>query len=461
MLRLSMSAHAAELSRRQRTRALKSIISPRLVKKVLKKTRSGARGCPVVPDEIGVWLIIGLSLFCTDAIRQVWRWLVAASARLDVPQRSTLCMARQRLGTRVLVELAKAVLHPLAGPATPVAFYKGMALRGVDCCNLSIYDSPANRAVFSPPREPRRKRKGGRRPPPAFPQAKLCCLCELGTHAMLHWGLKPSHWADSNMAPPLLKHLRKGELLMWDAGFYSPANLKLVLRQEAHLLGRLAWSHKPMKTRALSDGSYLAELPIGRRGHTRLYGLAVRIIEYKLRGVRSTRHKKHRLVTTLTDERRYPAVELAELYHRRWELEVAIDELETHQLQQRVLVSQTPAGVVQEVAGLLMAHWLVRKLMFDAAAAAKVPPLRISFTGALKILRCRLGEAGQTPAGQRRWWKRLVAEVASDEVLEPRRPRINPRVLKRTTFDFPKKKPRDRGPQPTMPEFRKAFHVGR
>ena len=114
--------------------------------------------------------------------------------------------------------------------------------------------------------------------------------------------------------------------------------------------------------------------------------------------MKSTHHKKHRLFTTLTDEHRYTAAQPAELYHRRWELKLAIDELETHQLQQRVLVSQTPAGVVQKVAGLLMARWLLRKLMFDAAEQAGIAPLRISFTGTLKILRCRLGEAGRTPA---------------------------------------------------------------
>jgi len=113
----------------------------------------------------------------------------------------------------------------------------------------------------------------------------------------------------------------------------------------------------------------------------------VRIIEYELRGFASTHHKKHRLMTTLLDERQFPAAELAELYHKRWELELVVDELETHQLQQRLLVSQTPAGVVQEVAGLLIAHWLVRKLMFDAAREAGVSPLRVSFVGTLKLLR--------------------------------------------------------------------------
>ena len=461
MLCLSVSATDSELSRRQRVRALKHTIPTRLVKRAVRKVRPRPRDCPVVPDELAVWLVIGLSLFCTDALRQVWRWLVAFSTKLAVPERNTLCMARRRIGPRILIELAKQVLRPLAHPTTPGAYYKGMALRGVDCCNLSLFDSQANRAVFNPPRVPRRKRRGGRRPPPAFPQAKLCCLCELGTHAMLHWGLKPAHWADCNMVVPLLRHLENGQLLMWDAAFYSAANLDLVRQCGAHLLGRLSWSLKPHKLRALSDGSYLAELCIGRTGKGRrsIYGPTVRIIEYKLRGMKSTHHKKHRLVTTLLDEIKHPAIELAELYHRRWEVELTIDELETHQLQQRVLVSQTPGGVVQEVTGLLIAHWLVRKLMFEASVKAGVPPLRISFTGTLKLIRCRLGEAGNTPARQRRWWAHLVEEVAAEEVIEPRRPRINPRVLKRTTFDFPKKKPRDRGPQPDAPPFRAAFHL--
>jgi hypothetical protein len=447
---------AASTERRQRVDALKRIISPSLVKRAISKVRPHARPCPVVSDELTVWLVIGLSLFCGDALRQVFRWLMPAGNGSPTPVRNTLCMARQRLGPRILVELTKAVLRPLADADTPGAAYHGMPLRAVDCCNLSCFDSPANRAAFSPPRKPKRKRRGGRRAPPAFPQAKLCCVCEVGTHAMLHWTLKPMHWADCQMAPPLLKRLEENQLLLWDAGFYNAANLDLVKRRGAHLLGRLTWAIKPQVVRTLSDGSYLARLPIGRRRKEN-WGPLVRLIEYELHGMGSSKHKKHRLITTLLDEVEYPAAELAELYHSRWELELAIDELETHQLQQRVLVSQTPAGVVQEVAGLLMGHWLVRKLMFEASQQAGVAPVRISFTGTLNILRCRLGEAGDTPDQQRRWWRRVVKEIATEEVIEPRRPRTNPRVLKHVSHDFPRKRTCDR---PQIPcKFSEAFCI--
>jgi hypothetical protein len=455
MLRLSVPARMAELARCQHTHALKNSIPPELVERTIQKVRPHARVCPVAPDEMTLWLVIGLGLFCTDALRQVWRWFVDFSTQLATPGRTTLCMARQRLGTRVLIELAKAVLRPLGNAGTSGCFYKGMPLRALDCCNLSLFDSPANRRVFTPSRPPRRKRRGGRRPAPAFPQAKLCCLCETGTHAMLNWGLKPVHWADCNMAPALLKKLEKGQLVLWDAAFYSAGNLDLVLQAQAHLLGRLSWSIKPQKIQTLRDGSYLARLPVGRRK----WGPVVRIIEYTLQGLTSTRHKKHRLVTTLLDPVEYPAVELAELYHTRWELELGFDEVETHQLQQRVLVSQTPAGVVQEVAGVLIAHWLIRKLMFEAAVKAEVAPLRISFLGTLKVLRCRLGAAGDTEAQQGAWWNHLVEEVAAEQVIEARRPRINPRVLKRTTHDFRKKKPSDCAPQPTPLAFHEAFAI--
>lgn len=450
MLRLVEPASAAEFSARQRIGALKRSIPPRKVKRVLRKVRGKRRRvCPVAPDELVTWLIIGLGLFAGDALRQVWRWLVPGPKGRCVPGRSTLCEARRRLGPRVLMELAKEVIRPLASLQTGGAFYKGLHLVGIDSCCPSLFDSPENRRTFNPPR--------GRRPPPAYPQAKLCCLCELGTHVMFQWLLKPVYWADCKMAPPLLKRLGGGTLLMWDANFYSYGNLQLLRRQQAQLLGRLSWAHKPQFVGALSDGSYLARLyPNDKARRLGLGGVTVRVIEYEVRDParsRSSKHKRHRLLTTLLDERAHPASELAELYHRRWELEMAIDELETHQLQQRVLASQTPAGVVQEVAGLMLAHYLLRQLMLQASEQAQVPPTRISFTATLKILRCRLGEirGDSSPGQQRQWWARLVEEV-SGEIIEVRRDRINPRVLKRTTVDFPRKRASDYDcPQPTRP----------
>jgi hypothetical protein len=124
---------------------------------------------------------------------------------------------------------------------------------------------------------------------------------------------------------------------------------------------------------------------------------------------------------------------------------------------------QTPGGVVQELYGLLLGHFVIRKLTCAAAEQADVAPRELSFVNTLKILRCRLPEAPRSASGLRRWHQQLLTEVAA-EVLEPRRNRINPRVIKRKMSNWLKKmsnwlKKRDKhrnSPQPTM-TFRKSI----
>ena len=203
--------------------------------------------------------------------------------------------------------------------------------------------------------------------------------------------------------------------------------------------------------RRLGDGSYLAKLyPSPRHRDRDEGGIQVRLIEYTLSDPgRPGSGEKHRLLTTLLSAPKHPAKRLIVLYHERWEEELAIDEIKTHQRERPVLRSETPAGVVQEIQGLLLAHYVVRVLMSEAARPNHLPPRRLSFTGALKVLRCRLPECPKSRAGLQRWYEDVLAEVA-EEVLPERRNRINPRVIKRKMSNWRKKRPQHRHyPQPT------------
>lgn len=265
------------------------------------------------------------------------------------------------------------------------------------------------------------------------------------------WQLKPCRWSDVRVAPVLLRHLQPEMLLMWDCNFFKYANIHQVQERKSHLLVRISRSLVFKPIRVLSDGSYLSKIYHNAKDRRNdRDGIVVRIIEYTFDDPnRSGCGQTHRLLTTLLDETQYPAPELVVEYHQRWEEELTFDEVETHQLEHRVLRSQTPAGVVQEIYGLFLSHYVLRWLMFEAAALHSVDVRRISFTGALKILRCRLPEVPGGVAEQHLWWRRLVAEVA-EELIEPRRNRANPRVLKRTTVDWPKKRAQHYNyPQPT------------
>src|SRR6266852_8706219 len=94
--------------------------------------------------------------------------------------------------------------------------------------------------------------------------------------------------------------------------------------------------------------------------------------------------KVYRLVTTLLNPRVAPALVLIALYHERWEIELVIDEIKTHERAQRkVLRSKTPEGVRQELYGIYLAHYAVRAQLAQAAVESQLDPDRLSFTEGL------------------------------------------------------------------------------
>jgi hypothetical protein len=450
----SLSTDAAALAQwptAERVRALKRIIPRAKVQEVLRRTGHARRRYLRLPAWFMVWFVIALGLCCRDSYRQVFKWL-QPFRRKGTPGRSTLCEARQRLGVAPLHGLMHPVVELQATPDTQGAFYAGLRLMALDSFVVDVADSAANARVFGRP--------GSGRSPAAFPQARVLALCEAGTHVLWRTLTKPCHRSEVTMAAYLLRFLREDMLLLWDRGFLSYALVQQVLGQRAHLLARIKNNLVFRPIRRLRDGSYLAKLYASPRHRARDEGgLVVRIIEYTLNDPgRSGSGEKHRLLTTLLGAGRHPAQRLIVLYHERWEEELAIDELKTHQRERPVLRSETPAGVVQEIDGLLLAHYVVRVLMSEAARRNNLPPRRLSFTGTLKILRCRLPECPKSHNGLQRWYEDLLAEIA-EEVLPQRRNRINPRVIKRKMSNWRKKRPEHRRyPQPTK-KFRQSVVI--
>ncbi len=447
MIDIGKEAHdLASWPARDRLRALQRIL-PRI--DVEACLDPGRAACARLPAWFMVWFVVAIGLCCRDSYRQVFRWLQPRRPG-GIPPRSTLCEARKRLGVAPLRRLAESAVRLLGKPTTPGAFRRGMRLMALDGFTIDVADTPRNERAFGRP--------GTRRAPGAFPQARVLALCETGSHVLWRWQVKPLAVGEVTMAHGLLRHLRRGMLLLWDRNFFGYRTLAAVVGRRAHLLARVASNRRFDPVATLSDGTYLARCyasrPDRREGRG---GITVRVIAYTLDDPgRPGRCVAHRLVTTLLDERLDPAEELIVLYHERWEQELAIDELKTHQRERPVLRSRTPAGVVQELYGLLLGHYLVRVLMQEAAARRGLDPDRLSFTAAVKVLRCRLPECPGSRRGRGRWYESLLAEIG-EEVLPPRRDRINPRVIRRKMSNWLKKRPEHRGyPQPTK-DFRDAI----
>jgi hypothetical protein len=243
-------------------------------------------------------------------------------------------MAPLRLLSRALVRL-------LGTPDTPGAFYKGLRTMAIDGFVVDLYDSPDNTRIFGKPQSGRSEG--------AFPQARVLALCETGSHVLYRWQVKPIARGESTMLFPLLRYLESDMLLLWDRAFLSYVSLQQVQATGAKLLARVKSNFVFKPTEVLSDGSFLAKMyPSGHHRDKDEDGIVVRIIEYTLEG-RGKPDEVHRLLTTLLDAQEHPASELIMLDHERWEEEMTIDEMQTHQWERPVLRSQTPAGVIQEV----------------------------------------------------------------------------------------------------------------
>jgi Insertion element 4 transposase N-terminal/Transposase DDE domain len=435
-----------------RLAGLEQIIPAETLRQALRATgRINGRSC-VLTHEVMLWVVVAMGVLTELPIRQVFKHARRLRVGEYSPNRSSLCTARRRLGVEPVRRLFQDVVRPLATPATPGAFYRGFRLVGCDGTVFDVPDSDANAAAFH--------RATGSRGDGAFPQVRKVSLVELGTHVEFAFAAGGWQESEQTLAELLFDQVPTDALLLEDRGFFSyPAWQKLVARG-LQLLVRVK-SHMVLRPlRRLADGSYLAKIyPTSWNRERDRHGIVVRVIEYTLNDPQRTGHGEvHRLMTTLLDETLYPAQELILLYHERWEEELTYDEQKTHQDPRRAtkpanLRSETPEGVMQELYALCMGHFVTRALMFQAATQADIDVDRLSFTGCFQTLKCRLPECdSRTPETFAQWSAGLLWEM-QHELTEPRRNRVNPRVIKRKMSKWNKKRAEHRRMQPLRKRF--------
>ena len=268
----------------------------------------------------------------------------------------------------------------MATPQTPGSFLGGLRVMAVDGTVMDVPDSRENARVFGYPGTKPGTKAG-------FPKARLVLLIETGTHLIIDALICPYRIGKRVRIIKLLRSVSAGMLLMWDRGLHSYKMVSATLKQSCHYLGRLPANVKFEVEQVLDDGSYLSWIyPDGKSQKQGEQRIRVRIIEYKIDS--DEEPKTYRLITSLMDVSTFHAALLAAEYHQRWEIESTIDDLKTHLFGRKTPIrSLNPREVVQEIYGWLLGHWAIRSLMFQAAATAGIPPLRIGFTGTLNVIR--------------------------------------------------------------------------
>jgi hypothetical protein len=431
---------------------LSKVISPAVMEQALLDTgRAEQRACRL-SHRVMLWVVLAMGIFTDLPIRQVFKHARRMRLGDKTPSRSNLCEARQNLGIEPVKRVFELVVKPLATPQTPGGFYHGLRLVAVDGTVEDVPDTPANEAQFG--------RSSNGRGDGAFPQVRKVSLVEVGTHVEIAMVIGGYRDREAKLAEQLWDRIPPGSLLLEDRGFFSYSHWKELDRRGVKLLMRLKKDLILRPIELLADGSFLAKIyPSSYHRDRDRDGIVIRVIEYTLDDPQRPGHGEvHRLGTNLLDSKQFPALELACLYHERWEQELTFDEQKTHQDPRRPtkpthLRSQTPAGVEQEMYALSLGHFVVRALMLEAAQQANVDVDRLSFTGSLQILQARLPECDSTnPQRLDLWYQMLIAELAQERI-DPRRNRVNPRVVKRQVSKFAKKRPGHR----RRPPLKKTF----
>jgi hypothetical protein len=350
-----------------------------------------------LPAHVVVYYVIALALYMQSSYREVLRcllegiqWLVEPGAGINVAGNSGISQARTRLGWEPVRQLHDDVVRPVAVAATKGAWYRAWRLISVDGSTLDVADEKGNNEAFGRP--------GASRGESAYPKIRFVSLVENGTHVL--FGSRMADYATSEvaLAKTVLPNLSKGMLCLADRGFFGVEMWKQAAATGADLLWRVRKNiHLPCEKR-LPDGSYLSRIYSSQQDQRRgRNGIVVRVIEYRLEGVEGA-EPLYRLATTILNHELAPAAELAALYHERWEIETAFDELKTHLRGAHIVLrSKTPDLVRQEFYGLLMAHFAVRGLMHEAALRADKDTDKLSFLHAVRVVRRKMAAFGAIP----------------------------------------------------------------
>jgi hypothetical protein len=394
-----------------------------MVDAVLEETCRVQRRVRDLPARVVVYLLLAGCLFAELGYPQVWGRLTAGLAGLPVPDpaASAMTQARRRLGPGPL----RALFFLLRGPSPADTRWHGLLVCAIDGTIMTVADSTANLAAYA-------KQKGGATGGSSYPQLRLLALVSCGTRTVIDAVFGPCSSGETTYAADLVRSLHAGILLLADRNFGSGPLARQAAAAEADFLIRVRTGNSAPKLpvlQRLPDGSWLS----------RFGGVPVRVIDASWTVTTSAGRftSDCRLITTLTDPARYPAADLAVLYHERWEIETAYLELKSTILGGRVLRARTPAGIEQEVYALLVTYQALRTALADAASTVPgTDPDRASFAVALNTARDQVIQAAGVIAGTSIDLAGRIGRLALASLMPARRLRISPRVVKRAISKY-------------------------
>ena len=363
--------------------------TPRLLDEVIDATDVREVRYRRLPARLMVLFTLACWLFMRSGYGLVLSKLADAYAVEDegwgdweAPSTGSITKAKAKLGAEPFKLLFARSAGPVGVLSTPGAFFAGLRVATVDGFTLDVPDTAENAAFFGPG-------SNGSDSKNPYPQLRALALAECGTRVLLGAAYGPSSTGEQTLAEDLLPAMGAGMLVLADRNFASWKLWRAAAATGADLCWRMSASFRLPVLEVLPDGTYLSQLrpPRTKDGPP----VRVRVIEYSVLTTDEDGQETSELfalATTLLDPERFPAIDLARLYHDRWQAETGIADLKTaiRGGPEVVLRSKTPAMVAQEFWALLCVYQAIRDLI-SYAAPTGLDPGRVSFKRAFEAAR--------------------------------------------------------------------------
>lgn len=234
---------------------------------------------------------------------------------------------------------------------------------------------------------------------------EVCCLFAVLPRIPLAWITGKSSTNERPMLKRLMKKLRKGDLLLIDCGFYSFRLLEMLVGRGCSFVIPLQKNSRPKVVRKLGDHDWLVEIADSKYGSDAT--MQLRMVYVYRRGFR-----RRRIMTSLLDPVKYRVAEVADIYHRRWDIETFYRDFK-ETMQARTWHCQTPDTFEKELAMHMIAVLLIRRTMLEAASKRRINPAKLSFSRALTEARVFLGRiSGAVASVARKAYDCFVSQCA-------------------------------------------------
>lgn len=280
-----------------------------------------------------------------SVLNELWdncRRLGVSLASETPPAASSMCAARGRVDAQVFREAHRRIIGRLDRDAPDSEWRQsGRRMLAVDGTKVNLPRELTECGYALPARDSH------------YPQGLVSCLYRLGDRMPIDFDLQ-AHRDERRMALAHLDHLRAGDVVVYDRGYFSFGMLDAHRLRGVDCVFRLAGNSAAGFNAFMRSGdtdrlieqlapseSKAREWRRDHRGRD-FRPMAVRCVHYRAGGT------DFYLATTLTDTQRFPVDLLADLYHGRWGLEELYKSSKT-MIEVEQFHARTERGVRQEI----------------------------------------------------------------------------------------------------------------